>query len=135
MSKEEVKVKEVHPPSEYFYEPEAKITIPAHLFTALNSTLEQAISEEITEYFPQQTRFEDAEGKEVKNPSKKQLEEGKVFEVFDVEGTLSQREPKVYFTEMGRQLMRLRMDLLYVHHQNIQSGVAKHKSERTLKKV
>lgn len=119
MSKD--KKEEFKNPADYGYKGDEKVTITGFQFREVITNVQQMLTEEIKEYFPERTKMVNKDYQEATN---EEIENQEAYEVMDLEGILQDNEPKVYYTRRGVRLLRLRFMLEQIHGENVEKGVA-----------
>lgn len=108
------KKEEVTNPFSYSYKPDSKPEISGHLFAQFLSFLRREIAEERKSFFEEQG-----------------TEDGQL----DIEKMISEPKTKSYLTDKGFYLTKLYYELLSLHADHIESGVAVPLEELQMSKV
>lgn len=116
----------------YGYTGEEVMEITSYEFQILKIAIEQAIrnTEEIKfpkKYFWVSTKTD----KEIKNPSKKDIESGNVKKMFDRDATFSQNNMVETFdaSKLTRDMLEAQEIILQLHARNVEEGIAKSREE------
>lgn len=110
-------------PLEYGYAGNEEVVMSAELFQRLRTVLDYFLGQETQELYADNYKLLDTvTGKEVDKASPTTVK------IVDIQKTLSQKEPRVYRTKEGVEILRLKLMTEGVHAKMIETGVAKHKS-------
>lgn len=116
----------------YGYSGDEKIEISAEEFQIMKYALEQGMMNTETAKYPKQYFYVSAKtGKEVKNPSQKDIQEGNVSKMFSAEATFSPENLVQSFDadKITREMLVAKEIILSIHARNVEQGVAKSKEE------
>jgi len=109
-------------PLEYGYMGNEDVIMSAELFQRLRTVLNYFLVQETQELYADNYKFIDkTTEKEVDKPNES------TTKIVDVQKTLSSKEPRVYRTKEGVEILRLKLMTEEVHMSMIENGTAKHK--------
>jgi hypothetical protein len=101
-------------PFDYAYKPEQEVTISGFLFGQMQKALMDMMEEERKDFFEE---YQDENG------------------LPDIQKTLENTHPKTFYTDRGRFYLRLYLEIMNKHGENIKKGVAVPLEEVRMKKV
>ena len=84
------------------------IELPIDVIKEISSMLETLIEGEITTKTSFKHKFVDDSGKDIKNPTPKQIEDKKLKKVFDVERTIFEPKLETSISELGNKYTKLK---------------------------
>lgn len=126
MSKKK-KTKEVKNPNMYGYKHDQDVTIKGGVLNEIMRLVEPLLERESEIYFPQVVTWLTQDGKSFDgDPTPEEIKEKKLSRNLQLDQILGQDvKPTIYYTELGRQLLRLQVLLYEAKSKHIDEGVAK----------
>lgn len=113
-------------PYNYVYEPDTKVEVEGVLLSHLIAFANKLIDDNTQTYFTDKFKYINKEtDKAVSKAKQKDIDEGKVTKIVDIEKTL-QAEPKHYRNETALQAIDINLKLNSIHMKAVKEGKAVH---------
>jgi hypothetical protein len=110
-------------PEQYGYRGTEKVEIDGYQFRQAKKEINQLVNDET--FVGHLMPFKRISNKEpYGEATKKQIEKGEFIQVPDIKALMDLKQPQVFITERGKQLMMLNLSLEQTHFKNIDEGIA-----------
>lgn len=117
--------KEVKNPNMYGYKHDQDATVKGGVLNEMMRLVEPMLEKESQVYFPRIVGWYTKEGKPVEgNPTEKEAEEKQLVRNLELDKILNNKEPQVYYTPIGLELLRLQVMLFETKSGHIDDGTA-----------